>query len=125
MGLDRFERANLNRLLACVAPIQNRIDRIKSKVKNEVEKAANQVHELEKQIEDYKALMQPLLDKDRAASEPEEEAVSENAFVEDGPIEFEVGEGDIDIDNEEEFEEMPLNPSEDLREDGPNIGDFF
>lgn len=91
MALDKFERANLNRLLKCVAPNQNKIDRIKKKVREDAEKAFATIEELKRQNEGFQELIDELRAKENA---PEED-----------PIDLEPLEGEEEVENKGEEEE--------------------
>lgn len=103
MALDKFERANLNRLLKCVTPNQNRIDRIKKKVREDAEKAFATIEELKKQNEGF----QELIDELRAKEEAPEEVPIDSEPVE---VEEEVedkGEEEEEVDfQEDDFEDL-------------------
>lgn len=73
MALDKFERANLKRLLQCVAPNQKRIDRIKKKIRDDAKKASETIEELERQNAGFMVLIEELQEKDAQEDEPEEE----------------------------------------------------
>ena len=105
MALDKFERANLNRLLKCVTPNQNRIDRIKKKVREDAEKAFATIEELKKQNEGF----QKLIDELRA-----KEATPEEAPIDSEPIEVE--EEVEDKGEEEEWGVSQEDDSEDLND---------
>lgn len=64
MALSRNERANLNRLKACVTPTQRKIDKIKQKLDEYVTKAVTEIKELESQISSYNELIEELIAKD-------------------------------------------------------------
>lgn len=64
MALDKFDKANLNRLKACVRPNQNKIDKIKARVKKLTEEALIQVRELEEQNADFNKLIAEIEAKD-------------------------------------------------------------
>lgn len=105
MALDKFERANLNRLLQCVAPNQNRIDRIKKKVREDAEKAFATIEELKRQNEGFQELIDELRAKEEA---PEEDPIDLE------PIE--VGEEVEDKGEEEEWGVSQEDDSEDLND---------
>ena len=105
MALDKFERANLNRLLKCVTPNQNRIDRIKKKVREDAEKAFATIEELKKQNEGFQKLIDELRAKEAA---PEEDPIDSE------PIEVE--EEVEDKGKEEEWGVSQEDDSEDLND---------
>ena len=102
MALDKFERANLNRLLKCVAPNQNRIDRIKKKVREDAEKAFATIEELKRQNEGFQELIDELRAKEAA---PEED-----------PIDLEPIEVEEEVEDKGEEEEWGVS-QEDASED--------
>ena len=99
MALDKFERANLNRLLKCVAPNQNRIDRIKKKVREDAEKAFATIEELKRQNEGFQELIDELRAKEAA---PEED-----------PIDVEPIEVEEEVENKGEEEEWGVSQEDD------------
>ena len=105
MALDKFERANLNRLLKCVTPNQNRIDRIKKKVREDAEKAFATIEELKRQNEGFQELIDELRAKEAA---PEEDPIDSE------PIEVE--EEVEDKGEEEEWGVSQEDDSEDLND---------
>lgn len=60
MALSKFEQANLNRLKACVKPVQTKIDRIKSKLAEHIEEANKELEVLNSQIVDYTKMISAL-----------------------------------------------------------------
>lgn len=105
MALDKFERANLNRLLKCVTPNQNRIDRIKKKVREDAEKAFATIEELKRQNEGFQELIDELRAKENA---PEED-----------PIDLEPIEVEEEVEDKGEEEEGVIfqeDDSEDLND---------
>lgn len=78
MALDRLERASLNRLYKNVAPIQNKIDRIKENLQKQMIKAKLEIDDLENQ----KALYQPMIDT-LEAKDAETEETTETVVVEE------------------------------------------
>lgn len=99
MALDKFERANLNRLLKCVTPNQNRIDRIKKKVREDAEKAFATIEELKKQNEGFQELIDELRAKEEA---PEED-----------PIDLEPIEVEEEVEDKGEEEEWGVSQEDD------------
>jgi len=99
MALDKFERANLNRLLKCVTPNQNRIDRIKKKVREDAEKAFATIEELKKQNEGFQELIDELRAKEKA---PEE-----------APIDLEPIEVEEEVEDKGEEEEWVVSQEDD------------
>ena len=99
MALDKFERANLNRLLKCVTPNQNRIDRIKKKVREDAEKAFATIEELKRQNEGFQELIDELRAKEAA---PEED-----------PIDSEPIEVEEEVENKGEEEEWGVSQEDD------------
>lgn len=99
MALDKFERANLNRLLKCVTPNQNRIDRIKKKVREDAEKAFATIEELKRQNEGFQELIDELRAKEAA---PEED-----------PIDLEPIEVEEEVEDKGEEEEWGVSQEDD------------
>ena len=99
MALDKFERANLNRLLKCVAPNQNRIDRIKKKVREDAEKAFATIEELKRQNEGFQELIDELRAKEEA---PEED-----------PLDLEPIEVEEEVEDKGEEEEWGVSQEDD------------
>lgn len=99
MALDKFERANLNRLLKCVTPNQNRIDRIKKKVREDAEKAFATIEELKRQNEGFQELIDELRAKEEA---PEED-----------PIDLEPIEVEEEVEDKGEEEEWGVSQEDD------------
>lgn len=99
MALDKFERANLNRLLKCVAPNQNKIDRIKKKVREDAEKAFATIEELKRQNEGFQELIDELRAKENA---PEED-----------PIDLEPIEVEEEVEDKGEEEEGVVSQEDD------------
>lgn len=99
MALDKFERANLNRLLKCVAPNQNKIDRIKKKVREDAEKAFAIIEELKRQNEGFQELIDELRAKENA---PEED-----------PIDLEPLEVEEEVEDKGEEEEGVVSQEDD------------
>lgn len=99
MALDKFERANLNRLLKCVTPNQNRIDRIKKKVREDAEKAFATIEDLKKQNEGFQELIDELRAKEEA---PEED-----------PIDLEPIEVEEEVEDKGEEEEWGVSQEDD------------
>jgi hypothetical protein len=99
MALDKFERANLNRLLKCVTPNQNRIDRIKKKVREDAEKAFATIEELKRQNEGFQELIDELRAKENA---PEED-----------PIDLEPIEVEEEVEDKGEEEEWGVSQEDD------------
>ena len=121
MALDKFERANLNRLLKCVTPNQNRIDRIKKKVREDAEKAFATIEELKRQNEGFQELIDELRAKEAAPEEDpiDSEPIEVEEKVEDKEEEEEwvVSQEDDSKDPNDEF--LAEAPEEEEEEDNP------
>lgn len=103
MALDKFERANLNRLLKCVTPNQNRIDRIKKKVREDAEKAFATIEELKKQNEGFQELIDELRAKEEA---PEEDPIDLEPIEVEEEVEDKGEEEEWGVSQEDDFEDL-------------------
>ena len=103
MALDKFERANLNRLLKCVTPNQNRIDRIKKKVREDAEKAFATIEELKRQNEGFQELIDELRAKENA---PEEDPIDLEPIEVEEEVEDKGEEGEGVVSQEDDFEDL-------------------
>lgn len=103
MALDKFERANLNRLLKCVTPNQNRIDRIKKKVREDAEKAFATIEELKRQNEGFQELIDELRAKENA---PEEDPIDLEPIEVEEEIEDKGEEGEGVVSQEDDSEDL-------------------
>ena len=121
MALDKFERANLNRLLKCVTPNQNRIDRIKKKVREDAEKAFATIEELKRQNEGFQELIDELRAKETA---PEEDPIDSEPIEVEEEVEDkgeEEGWGVFQEDDSEDLNDAFLSEdtAEEEEEDNP------
>lgn len=103
MALDKFERANLNRLLKCVTPNQNRIDRIKKKVREDAEKAFATIEELKRQNEGFQELIDELRAKENA---PEEDPIDLEPIEVEEEVEDKGEEGEGVVPQEDDFDDL-------------------
>lgn len=103
MALDKFERANLNRLLKCVTPNQNRIDRIKKKVREDAEKAFATIEELKRQNEGFQELIDELRAKENA---PEEDPIDLEPIEVEEEVEDKGEEGEGVVSQEDDSEDL-------------------
>lgn len=103
MALDKFERANLNRLLKCVTPNQNRIDRIKKKVREDAEKAFATIEELKRQNEGFQELIDELRAKEEA---PEEDPIDLEPIEVEEEVEDKGEEEEWGVSQEDDFEDL-------------------
>jgi len=58
--LTRFEVANRKRLQNCIAPNENRINRLKERLKSTVEAITTEINQIEEQVAGYRALIAEL-----------------------------------------------------------------
>lgn len=121
MALDKFERANLNRLLKCVTPNQNRIDRIKKKVREDAEKAFATIEELKRQNEGFQELIDELRAKEAA---PEEDPIDSEPIEVEEEVEDKGEEEEWGVSQEDDSEDLndaflAEAPEEEEEEDNP------
>ncbi len=121
MALDKFERANLNRLLKCVTPNQNRIDRIKKKVREDAEKAFATIEELKRQNEGFQKLIDELRAKEAAPEEDpiDSEPIEVEEEIEDKGEEEEWGGSQEDNSKDLNDEFLTGDTAEEEEEDNP------
>lgn len=116
MALDRLERASLNRLYKNIAPIDNKIARIKETLQKQIDKANTDIKDLENQ----KALYQPMIDvleakdAEEETTEEQTEAPEEVTSVEEGTTETATTEEEPALDGPgDEVEGIPSFGAED------------